>query len=60
MAVREDQNRRVDRNPEKLLTLEQAARRLGLPADDVEVMIRSGRLPSFRLGGALLRVLLIS
>ncbi len=42
--------------PEKLLTLEEAARRLGVPADDVEAMIQSGRLPAFRLGGSLLRV----
>ncbi|MBI1952984.1 MAG: helix-turn-helix domain-containing protein [Candidatus Omnitrophica bacterium] len=42
--------------PEKLLTLEEAARRLGVPADDVEAMIRSGKLTAFRLGGTLLRV----
>ena len=42
--------------PEKLLTLQEAARRLSLPADDVEVMIREGRLPSFRLAGNLLRL----
>ena len=41
---------------EKLLTLEEAARALGIPPDDVEGLIRSGRLPSFRLGGALLRL----
>jgi excisionase family DNA binding protein len=41
---------------EKLLTLEEAARRLGVPADDVEVLVRSGGLASFRLGGSLLRV----
>ena len=56
MAVRESENRRVGGGPEKLLTLEEAARRLGLPADDVEAMLRSGELPSFRLGGSLLRV----
>ena len=42
--------------PEKLLTLQEAARRLSLPADDVEVMIRDGKLPSFRLAGNLLRL----
>jgi len=46
----------VGGEPEKLLTLQEAARRLGLPADDVEVMIREGRLPSFRLAGNLLRL----
>lgn len=56
MAVRSGEDRRVGGEPEKLLTLEEAARRLHLPADDVEAMIRQGRLPSFRLGGTLLRV----
>lgn len=56
MAVRPDQDRRVGGSAEKLLTLEEAARRLELPADDVESMIRRGALPSFRLGGSLLRV----
>ena len=56
MAVRTDQDRRVGGGAEKLLTLGEAARRLELPADDVESMIRRGELPSFRLGGSLLRV----
>ncbi len=56
MAVREDKDRRVGGESEKFLTLEEAARRLGLPADDVGVMIRDGSLPSFRLAGNLLRV----
>ncbi len=56
MAVREGEDRRVDRGSEKLLTLEEAARRLSLPADDVEALIRKGRLPAFRLGGSLLRL----
>lgn len=56
MAVRSGEDRRVGGEPEKLLTLEEAARRLHLPADDVEAMIRQGRLASFRLGGSLLRV----
>ena len=56
MAVRESENRRVGRDPEKLLTLEEASRHLGIPADDVEAMVRSGKLPAFRLGGALLRI----
>ncbi|MBI3322920.1 MAG: helix-turn-helix domain-containing protein [Candidatus Omnitrophica bacterium] len=43
-------------DPEKLLTLEEAARRLGIGPDAVEQMIRQGRLASFRLGGDLLRV----
>ena len=56
MAVRESENRRVGRNPEKLLTLQEAARQLGIPADDVEALVRAGKLPAFRLGGSLLRV----
>ncbi len=56
MAVRESEDRRLGGQPEKLVTLEEAARRLGVPADDVEAMIRSGRLKAFRLGGNLLRV----
>ncbi len=56
MAVRADEDRRVGGQSEKLLTLEEAARRLQLPADDVEAMIRQGKLASFRLGGSLLRV----
>ena len=56
MAVRESENRRVGGGPEKLLTLEEASRRLGIPADDVEAMVRSGKLPAFRLGGSLLRI----
>ena len=56
MAVRPDQDRRVGGGAEKLLTLEEAARRLKLPADDVESMIRRGQLASFRLGGSILRV----
>ena len=55
MAVRESENRRVGGGPEKLLTLEEAARRLGIPADDVEAMVKNGKLQAFRLGGALLR-----
>lgn len=55
MAVREGQDRRVGGHPEKLLTLEEAARRLQCPADDVEALVRAGKLPSFRLGGNLLR-----
>ena len=42
--------------PEKLLTLGEAARRLGVPADDVQNLVRSGKLHAFRLGGNLLRV----
>ncbi|MBI3318838.1 MAG: helix-turn-helix domain-containing protein [Candidatus Omnitrophica bacterium] len=56
MAVRQSEDRRLGGGPEKLLTLEEAAQRLGVPADDVEAMVRSGKLPSFRLGGSLLRV----
>lgn len=56
MEVREGQDRRVGFDPEKLLTLEEAARRLGIPADDVEAAIREGRLAAFRLAGDLLRV----
>lgn len=56
MAVGEGQGRRVGGGAEKLVTLEEAARRLGVPADDVEAMIREGKLASFRLGGNLLRL----
>lgn len=56
MAVREDQDRRVDLHSEKLLTLEEAARRLGIPADDLEAVIQERKIPAFRLGGHLLRV----
>ena len=56
MAVRESEDRRVGRDPEKLLTLEEASRQFGIPADDVEAMVRSGKLPAFRLGGSLLRI----
>ncbi len=56
MAVREEQDRRVGGVPEKLLTLEEAAQWLRVPADDVEALIRAGRLSAFRLGGSLLRV----
>lgn len=56
MEVRPGQDRRVGGDPEKLLTLEEAARRLGVGRDDVEQMIQQGRLDSFRLGGDLLRV----
>ena len=56
MAVRESENRRVGSGPEKLLTLEEASRQLGIPPDDVEAMVRSGKLPAFRLGGSLLRI----
>ena len=55
MAVREVQSGRVGGHPEKLLTLEEAARRLGLPAEGVEGLILEGKLPSFRLAGNLLR-----
>ena len=41
---------------EKLLTLDEAARRLSLPADDVELLIQEGELPAFRLGGRHLRI----
>lgn len=56
MAVRPDEDRRMGGDPEKLLTLEEAARRLRIKPDDVEQMIQRGRLEAFRLGGYLLRV----
>ena len=56
MAVQENKSRRLDHESEKLLTLEEAAKRLGLPPDDAEALIQKGRLPSFRLGGNFLRV----
>ena len=56
MAVREDKDRRMGGGSEKLLTLEEAARRLNCAPDDVEAMIQRGRLQGFRLGGSFLRV----
>lgn len=56
MAVRPDEDRRVGGDPEKLLTVEEAASRLGIGPDGVEQMIQQGRLASFLLGGHLLRV----
>ncbi len=56
MAVRESQDRQLGGYSKKLVTLEEAARRLDLPADDVEVMIRFGRLQAFRIGGSLVRL----
>lgn len=56
MAVRSDEDRRVGGESQKLLTLQEAARRLQRPADDVEAMIRQGKLAAFRLGGSHLRV----
>jgi len=56
MAVREVQGRRMGGISEKLLTLEEAAKRLQCPAQDLERFIQSGRLPVFRLGGDLVRV----
>ena len=55
MAVREVQSGRVGGHPEKLLTVEEAARRLGLPTEGIEELILQGKLPSFRLAGNLLR-----
>ena len=55
MAVREVQSGRVGGHTEKLLTLEEAARRLGVPAAEVENLILAGKLSSFRLAGNLLR-----
>ena len=55
MAVRKVQSGRVGGYPEKFLSLEEAARRLGIRTDDVEQLILEGKLPSFRLGGNLLR-----
>ena len=56
MEVRSREDRRVGGHPEKLVTLEEAAHRLGLTPDDIEAMIQKGVLASFRLGGSLLRV----
>ena len=55
MAVREDKDRQLGGQSEKLLTLEEASRRLKLSPDDVEGMVRSGKLAAFRLGGDILR-----
>ena len=56
MAIRKSEDRRVGGDPEKLLTLEETAKRLDIPPDDVEAMIRSGKLPAFHLAGSLLRI----
>ena len=56
MAVREEQDRQLGGHAEKLLTLEEAARRLQRSADEVQTLINQGRLEAFRLGGSLLRV----
>ena len=56
MAVREGQDRQLGRRSKKFVTLEEAARRLDLPADDVEAMIRSGSLHAYRIGGHLVRL----
>lgn len=56
MAIQQNTSGRVGGQPEKLLTLEEAARRLGVTADDVEELILAGKLTSFRLGGNLLRL----
>ncbi len=56
MAVRESQDRQLGGYSKKFVTLEEAARRLNLPADDVEAMIRSGALQVFRIGGHLVRL----
>lgn len=56
MAVREEQDRRVGGLPEKLLSLQEAARRLDLGIPEMEELIRQGRIPSFRLGGNLIRI----
>ncbi len=56
MAVREGESRQLGSQSEKFLTLEEAAKRLDLPTDVVESMVRSGKLPSFRLGGDILRL----
>ena len=56
MAVRESQDRQLGGYSKKFVTLEEAARRLNLPADDIEAMIRSGALQAFRIGGHLVRL----
>ena len=56
MAVRESQDRQLGGYSKKFVTLDEAARRLDLPADDVEAMIRSGKLEVFRIGGHLVRL----
>jgi len=56
MAIRESQDRRVGLYPEKLLTLEEAARQLDISVEEVEGFIEAKRLPSFRLAGNWVRV----
>ena len=56
MAVRESQDRQLGGRSKKFVTVEEAARRLDVPADDVEAMIRSGALQAFRIGGHLMRL----
>lgn len=38
------------------MTLEEAARRLAVPIDEIQALIRSGRLETYRLGGRFHRV----
>ena len=40
---------------EKLLTLKEAARHLGIPPEEVEKWVQEGRLPAFQIGGQFLR-----
>ena len=40
---------------EKLLTIEEVARHLGLSEKAVEELVKSGELPAYRIGGSLLR-----
>ena len=56
MAIRQNTSGRVGGEPEKLLTLEEASRRLGVTTDAVEELILERKLTSFRLGGNLLRL----
>ncbi|MCM8811982.1 MAG: helix-turn-helix domain-containing protein [Candidatus Omnitrophica bacterium] len=42
--------------PEKLLSIEESARRLGKSVQEVQNLIRQGRLEVFRLGGNMVRL----
>jgi excisionase family DNA binding protein len=55
MAVREGEDRQLGGQSEKLLTLQETARRLDITPDDVDLLIREGKLTAFKLGGEVLR-----
>ena len=41
--------------PEKLLTIQEAARYLGLPEEEIKRLVDIGEIPAYKVGGAFLR-----